>query len=355
MTMLDFREHTSKRRFLEMEPLHIDATDFSERLGFEGNEETPAVRLLETPPRKRYSPTASMFIGRRGRGKSYMLSSMGDLLKQRAMQSHVDYGLFANYSLLVADVADPHMVDRLLEFPEWAKNAFCAVDEVQSAFPGRRSIATVNVEFSNFLTQIRKRSIEPGFTTQFPQFLDYQVLIQTDLFIRVDTVKFTPWGVPSVIKCYVHDYWGQWTGKDWRKPWPPQPGDEDWVITFYNMERFAGIYNSKELVAAIYSKHRDAIIAQGVAEGIWEEQADVENPSAADPGPSVGAVVAVPESFEDLLPKAGPFNLMAFLTKAKEWYPEIRNRNDFSAYLEGIGYTVLKNGAQWIGVRKQEG
>ena len=82
----------------------------------------------------------------------------------------------------------PFLIDEMIQFPSWLRDGTVCIDEVGSAFPSVRAMSTINVLFTNMLTQLRKRKLEISFTTQFPQMISYGVLTQVDLFILCEKV-----------------------------------------------------------------------------------------------------------------------------------------------------------------------
>ena len=202
-----------------------------------------------------------MLIGVRGEGKTYLMTGLLQRQQEVYVKRRFPGRLFANYECKffrrapdgrMIDYWSPWLLDEISMFPPHLSGGIMAIDEVQGGALGRRSMAGANVNFSFFLTQIRHRDIEALFTTQFPQLIDYQVLIQTNLFIRVRTVARYRSGAPAQIRCQIYDYWGTFTGKDYRKQWPPQPEDVDAVRDFYLAPWLAGTYDTKEIITSQY-------------------------------------------------------------------------------------------------------
>ena len=203
----------------------------------------------------------AMLIGVRGEGKTALMSALLKRQQDAYIKRRFPGRLFANYEVKffrkasdgrMIDYWSPWLMDEISMFPPHLSGGLMAIDEVQGGAMGRRSMAGANINFSFFLTQIRHRDIEALFTTQFPQLIDYQVLIQTNLFIRVRTLARHRSGFPAQIRCQIFDYWGTFTGKDHRKQWPPQPGDVDAVRDFYLAPWLAGSYDTKEIITSQY-------------------------------------------------------------------------------------------------------
>ena len=146
----------------------------------------------EVPVSGNFYPVIAMFWGRRGQGKTLSMTTVGAMMLQRYLRwgtkssaANPDgHKICANYHVSFADFYNPMLVDMLVDFPPWAHDMTCLVDEILAYFPNRRSLARGNLNFGTFLQQIRKRHIELLFTTQFPQNMDKIMVEQVDLFIR---------------------------------------------------------------------------------------------------------------------------------------------------------------------------
>jgi len=210
-----------------------------------------------------------MFFGRRGRGKTLGMSTVAKYQQSRYQHKKARMKVMSNYNLTFADYASPYVVNDMASYPDWARDAILCIDEVGSQFPSRRALAGVNLNFANFLTQIRKRRVEVMFTTQFPQVVDQLVLLQCDLFIECDVDRMA-----RRLDLYIHDWWGQWTGKTYRKPWPPDSDSYDDMRTLYNPRSVFGQYRTDEVIAAQWDKRREETLrSEGWQIDVPEEEA----------------------------------------------------------------------------------
>ncbi len=208
--------------------------------------------LAEIPPKPgNFDPVVIMFMGRRGHGKSLTMSILAYIMMLRYERWGVPFGIAANYQLdeeyFPGAIVDPFLVEAMLQFPVWCQRKLALFDEGQGIALSRRAMSKGNVEFSNFLTQMRKRDIEILFTTQFPQVMDYQILLQVDWFVETE---YNPQS--DSVTLYAHDWWGQWTGKNFRKPWPPYRHDADKVIPLNNVSQMFGHFNTRQLQPSSY-------------------------------------------------------------------------------------------------------
>lgn len=249
----------------------------------------------------------------------------------------------------------PLVMDALLEYPKAAREMTLCLDELQTAFPGRRSLAGINLLFSNMLTQIRKRKIECLFTTQFPQVLDVQVLLQVDYFIRCNMLHSR-----RMLALEHYDYWGTDTGHDYRKRWPPQPGTHDWESAIYNVHKVWGEYDSDEVIPPAWFKGRESVLKQqgwnladyteiaeeGGRQAIQKpedlpapyEDSEAEQARVAQQGNSLGPDAA---RLKVHLQKLGePFKIMDQLQAARRHLPSIRSVEDFGRWLLNNGFQV---------------
>jgi hypothetical protein len=217
----------------------------------------------------------ALFTGIRGTGKTALMTALLARQKEAYRRRGYNGKLFANYEVKFFDKSrdywSPWFMEEMATFPPYFAHGIAAIDEAQGVILGRRSMSKTNVNMSAFLTQMRHRDIEMMFTTQFPQVLDYQALIQTNLFIKLRTIqrqKGGPFaGFPILIQMQISDYWGQFTGKDWRKPWPIQRQDVD-VIRMIRLDPIIGsMYDTNEIIASAYW-------SEGVRERVIEEESD---------------------------------------------------------------------------------
>ena len=172
-----------------------------------------------------------LLMGRRGHGKTALLTAILHLMLAKYEKQYYAGRLFANYQVSFfrkdasgkpIDYYSPYIAEEMATFPPWLEKGIVAIDEFQNMGASRRSMSKVNVNLSSFLTQVRHRQIECLFTTQFPQVLDYQALLQVDKFVRVSTLMSYPPNkqgkrFPRVMELEIYDYWGQDTGRDYRK------------------------------------------------------------------------------------------------------------------------------------------
>lgn len=287
----------------------------------------------DIPHKKAFRPLCVMYIGRRGQGKSLAMTTTAHIMQQRYKEKKFRYQVFTNYKCTFAQYTSPFLVDDLIGFPDWAENSHICIDEASAFAPSRRSMARDNLNFSNFLTQLRKLHSEIGFTTQFPQVMDIQLLLQVDLFIRC---KLHDGG--RAIELQVFDWWGQWTGKDGKKSWPPEPDTHDWVIWYHNTHTMWDKYDTDEVQAPIWSAQREDIIARSG----WQLEAPGAEQAVSD------KPFTEPLSLGTLLEQsAGVFSIMSILERAKLINPSIRGRSDLADWLEANGCTVTRGGP-WL-------
>ena len=254
--------------------------------------------LLEAPRSKSFgAPIVVLLMGRRGHGKTLFMTAMARHMIKQWDRLNADYRLFSNYRIdymrkdksgRPIDMYSPYLIEDVMGYPDWFRNGYLLLDEIQTAASGRRSMSRSNVFLSTFLTQIRHRNIEAIFTTQFPQVLDYQLLLQVDLFVDIDIAHRGKGGVPEVLTLYVHDYWGQWTGKNWRKYWPPRQWEADAVKRITNVSSVVGHYSTEQIIVPTFMDDwsRAQVIESKEAkfedESDWHEEVREEITKAQD-------------------------------------------------------------------------
>jgi hypothetical protein len=214
------------------------------------------IQPLAIPGQKNFQPLVIFFYGRRGQGKTLAMTALAKLMWARYKSQKKHREIMTNYWTDFSR-SDPYIIDRLNDFPAWARDGMLCIDEVSTAFPSARAMANINLLFTNFLTQIRKRDVEVMFTTQFPSTVSHGLLMQVDLFVLCEKVQ----GGRGV-KLYCFDYWGQWSGKFWKKRWPPLKEEADWSWTLHNTDRIWNSYSTGEVIASMYSETRDDVIAE---------------------------------------------------------------------------------------------
>lgn len=282
----------------------------------------------DIPTARRMRPIIMLMMGRRGQGKTLAMTAIGRIMQIRHMLKRTGWRIMSNYKVSFADYSSPYLIEEMLDDQTKFKRCFILIDEISSAFPSRRSMARANVDWGRMLEQIRKFPAEMIFTTQFPQVLDYQLLLQVDYFLRCNMAF-----ADNAVDLDVYDYWGQDTGKDYRKPWPPRPGEQDWERRIGNISQMYGAYNTGEQIGTIWSSSRERII-----EDSWGQ--DVPVGVDADLAPV--AIKREPTTLAEYLEVKyrGGFNVEAALGVAKRMNGAIKNQSQFIRWLSDNGYHV---------------
>ena len=301
-----------------------------------------------TPLQRRFAPIVVFLMGRRDAGKTLTMSTLARIAQLRYLRARKPFKIFSNYYLKFAEGYSPHIIDEIMNFPPWARDMYLCIDEIQTAATSRRAMSGTNVALSTFLTMIRKRRIELVFTTQFPQVIDPQILLQVDLFIECER---SPDG--SSVTLYIHDWWGQYTGENWRKPWPPMRWEADWVRGIGGTDKMFGLYNTEQVIAPmfidqyarermIYNESRGADDQEYLEKlpmddayeehlRIQQEQAGAENQEPPEP---------TMEEFVKSLPKGG-FNPRVLRAEAEEASGgQLRRLGQWVDWLEQNGFDV---------------
>ena len=297
------------------------------------------------PTTKRMDPLMVLLMGRRGRGKTLGMTCLADLQRRRWKQHNLPFNIVSNYWMEPAHRVDPNLVQTLNTFPDWGRNLYICLDEIGGQLANRRSLAGVNVDFIQFLTQIRKRHNELITTTQFPQWVDMAVLYQIDLFCRMDAYN----GNRS-IDVHQWDWWGQFAGRDYRKQWPPQPQDVDFYFQIHNADLMWSAYKSDQIIPPAWAKNRDQIISREHGEDWMEkydEQSDLDDWYGNEVTPAAAAQMSLepPKTLAELLDQQpGAFALSSLLVIAKRLDPEIKNNNSFKHALVSHGWEIETEG-----------
>lgn len=328
--------------------------------------------------RRRFSPIVVLFMGRRNAGKTYTMTVMADIQRQRYRQHRCPFRIASNYRLAIADYSGQQIIDGIITMRPWFRDLYLLLDEIQTALNNRRAMGKLAVNFSTMLTMIRKRRVDCTFTTQMPQTIDIQTLYQVDLFVEVETLD-----AMHEIRLYCHDWWGQYTGMNWRKRWPPRRWEADWVIPISVREprRIFAMYDTDEVIASRYldAEVQDALIEQEYERMQWEAQLPVEDATIArersvraghgdpvvdtraatealvqaalaDTGAGMPAPGQADSRLDDLLAQQETcFDLAGFLAQARSRGLVLRSATteDLVPVLRRMGMTVAKEAGRW--------
>ena len=297
---------------------------------------------LDINGRKNFQPLVTFFFGRRGQGKTLAMTALAYLMHQRYQQSGLkNHKVLTNYATDFSTFT-PFLIDEMIQFPSWLRDGTVCIDEVGSAFPSVRAMSTINVLFTNMLTQLRKRKLEISFTTQFTQMISYGVLTQVDLFILCEKVANG-----RAVKLYIFDHWGQWTGNTWKKNFPQPKWEADWVKTIHNTDKLWGKYNTEEVIASLQSDARNEIIDSqyDFTESFGDKTKPI-NPESENP---VEQLIEIVSSKEDRLDPVGLLNQIKEMDEP--YKSEITKQSDLIPYLNKFGFELKRIGNKTWGVR----
>lgn len=307
---------------------HQDAEDHALDMEAPARKDMRLWPAADVPRKHRYRPMVVCFMGRRGKGKTLSMTGVGWAQHQRFARYAPYAKIMANYWLSFApeDLCHPLILDELTGFPPWGQNGMLLADEGDAAFTSRRAMARTTLDFSIFVHQIRKRRMEVCYTTQFPQEIDGQLLRQTDIFIQCEAHSGD-----RAVDLFIHDYWGQWSGNDWRKPFPPTREECDWQRTLLNTHTLFNKFWSNEVVPPIWHPARQAIIAQqgwAISEDEPEDGEQLQElEHQAEPRSFEEAVAAIasqtmPFSVGRLMGAARKFHGWSSYRRVVEWLQE---------------------------------
>ena len=213
----------------------------------------------------KFESSCILVMGRRGTGKSLFMTYIARLMQYEMKRHGIKTRIAANYQLNFADILDPYLSESLTENPLLATDLYICLDEIQTIVNNRRSISRTNLDLSMFLTQIRKRKNQIICTTQFPSQLDRNLLYQLDLFAKCtnlykvygkcDDIK-TGCGRTNAMHLDVDfwDFFGQYTGKDYRKWFPPRREERDFQKTVHGVDQVFKNYDPDQFIMPTWSK-----------------------------------------------------------------------------------------------------
>ncbi len=213
------------------------------------------------------SPIMIIDIGRRGVGKTYAMSAFARFIRARYDAARAASRIAANYSLNFADVRSQYLLDEIVDFPPWLQDVYLCIDEIQTAALSRRSMSTGNVALGQFLTEMRKRSIDGRATTQFPQVLDQMLLMQIDIVAWVTTHYDM-----RLVVFHCIDFWGQFTGQFINRKMPPPVTDTQWEVRLWipDPQVVFDSYDTFEVIGSMYmdkDKRRELVARETEGKG----------------------------------------------------------------------------------------
>ena len=119
-----------------------------------------------------------LYTGRRGSGKTLTM------IKDAWQLYNSGYEIYSNINIgfdhTFIDGMDAIQIDKNSDL----KDCVLLIDELQVLFDSRKSMKKENVNFSNFLQQIRKRNIILLCTTQFAGTVDLRLRQHVDIIAR---------------------------------------------------------------------------------------------------------------------------------------------------------------------------
>ena len=250
---------------------------------------------LETPltyhsPRK-FHPLVLFFMGRRGAGKTLAMTYLAKYMQEVYRLKRSNRRIFSTYWLSFADECGPRMIDAIYANPFEYKASIVLIDEIADFVPSKRAMGGFALDFESWTRKIRKLGVEILMATQFPQDITRAVLRQCDLFVRCRALI-----EGRHVDLEIYDWWGNYTGNQRAKPWPPEPDTHDWEKTLLFTSQVFGSYDTDEMVANRWSEYYEEQLAQ-----IWDESggkdvtpdvAETPAAAAAETNPELEEVIA---------------------------------------------------------------
>lgn len=123
-----------------------------------------------------------LYKGRRGSGKTLTMTKDGYIYKKNGFR------VLSNYKTTFSELIEE---DEILNLDKNSGLHDCVImmDEIQIFFDSRRSMRKQNVDFSNFIQQIRKRNITLLGATQYSNTIDLRLRQHTDIIANPNFIK----------------------------------------------------------------------------------------------------------------------------------------------------------------------
>lgn len=115
-----------------------------------------------------------MYKGRRGCGKSLTM------VKDAYRFFKMNWKVYHNFSMKFGEFIDTEDILKIDKNSE-IRNCVLVIDEIQIYLDSRRSMKKINMDFSNFIQQIRKRGIILLTTTQYTNTVDLRLRQHIDV------------------------------------------------------------------------------------------------------------------------------------------------------------------------------
>ncbi len=308
--------------------------------------ENPLVMPEDIQPRKKFYNSLWLLFGRRGDGKSLLMTAVAKMMQRRYRdKGFYDRQIWANYDCKFADRADPFLLDWLMHEPWLAMNKLILIDEIADHLPSVRETSRENRDFANFVRQIRKTGSEMIMATQMPQEVSRKLLRQIDIFVRC-----RPLMAGRVVRAGVHDFWGGTSGNFRQREWPPRDEDEDSYFYVLNTNTCFGDYDTYEMQAAGYRDNREEMLkALGwnfeTGEDEPKEEAPIIDITDGEMGKLIGSSVL--DRYKD----GYIFDVSKELWRIKGLDDDIRSTTEFVKRLRAEGFNVMqqhgKTLAEW--------
>ena len=184
---------------------------------------------------------------------------------------------FSNYNVTFSSSYHENIAEFISSFPDELSQSVLLVDETPAVANSRRTMSSLNLMFSLFVEQLRKRRVHLFYTAQNPMRIDRSIFWQTD---GAFDGKSSP-GARS-LKLDLYDQWGGWLDNQSTvmSGWPPErPPDRTMYLT--RADRFWDFYDTEEIVmpTEYYKRQKDVAKEQGLVAS--ETYLDPESPEAA--------------------------------------------------------------------------
>jgi len=169
--------------------------------------------------------------------------------------------VFANYNVSFSSAYHENIAEYISTFPDELAQSVLLVDETTAVANSRRAMSSLNLMFSLFVEQLRKRRVHLFYTAQNPLRIDRSIFWQTDVAFDC---KSSP-GARNV-KLDMYDQWGGWLeNNSVVGGWPPER-EPDRSVMLTRADRFWDFYDTSEVVmpTEYYRRQREAAKAQGL-------------------------------------------------------------------------------------------
>lgn len=264
-------------------------------------------------------PYSILITGPWGSGKTSLAVGLSRVELESMHAAGLPWRVWSNIPIAFAERCGPAAVRAIIEHDPELHDLTFVLDESPTVISNARGWNSQIVQgFRRWHEQLRKRNVHLIGTTISALEVDSGYARLLDLVIRTKL-----YGDGRML-LHVHDHMGRHTGRQQRRAWPPQPGDEDATYWWHgHPDLIDGQYDSGEIVLPYTG---------------GPSPAEVEALAAEDAQAQADRDAAAALWMRDLEAK-GEIELRDW-KEAQAHFPDVRQRYEWQRKLEAMGWRI---------------